>query len=94
VVGDFNETVGKDPTLMASICANHSLYDVVDHVHGTVADIPTYIRGSRRLDYCLLSCHIQFWLHAISFNLFNECASSDELASLISTCWALLASLT
>jgi hypothetical protein len=43
VVGDFNETLGKDPTLMASVCAKHSLYDVVDHVHGPVADIPIYI---------------------------------------------------
>jgi hypothetical protein len=80
VVGDFNETLGKDPTLMASVCAKHSLYDVVDHVHGPVADIPTYIRGSRRLDYCLLSSHLQARLHAVGFNLFNEFASSDHRA--------------
>jgi hypothetical protein len=80
VVGNFSETLGKDPTLMAYICAKHSMYDVVDHVHGPVADIPTYIRASRRLDYCLLSSHLQAPLHAVRFNLFNEFASSDHRA--------------
>jgi hypothetical protein len=79
VVGDFNKTLGQDPTLMASVCAQHSLYDVVDQVHGPIADIPTYIRGPPRLDYCLLSLHLQSWLHAVGLTtLFNEFASSDH----------------
>jgi hypothetical protein len=80
IVGDLNETLGKDPTLMASVCAKYSLYDVVDNIHGSDADIPTYIRGTRRLDYCLLSANLQPDLHATGFNLFNEYASSDHRA--------------
>jgi endonuclease/exonuclease/phosphatase family metal-dependent hydrolase len=79
VVGDFNETLGKDPTLMASVCAKFNLYDVVANVHGPAADIPTYIRGTRRrLDYCMLSTKLQSDVHAIGYNLFNQYAFSDH----------------
>jgi hypothetical protein len=80
IVGDFNETLGNDPTLMASVCAKYSLYDVVDNLHGSCANVATYIRGTRRLDYCLLSSHLQQDLQATGFNLFNEYASSDHRA--------------
>jgi hypothetical protein len=80
IVGDLNETLGNDPTLMASVCAKLNLYDVVDNMHGSSADIPTYIRGTYRLDYCLLSSTLQSAVHAIGFNFFNQYASSDHRA--------------
>jgi hypothetical protein len=43
--GDFNERLGDDPNLMASICASHDLFDVLDTKLGDAADVPTYIRG-------------------------------------------------
>jgi hypothetical protein len=47
IVGDLNETLGKDPTLMASVCAKYSLYNVLDNIHGSCADVLTYNRGTR-----------------------------------------------
>jgi hypothetical protein len=78
IVGDFNKTLGKDTTLMASVCTKYSLYDVVDNLHGSCTDVPTYNRGTRRLDYCLLFFNLQSDLQATGFNLFNEYASSDR----------------
>jgi hypothetical protein len=80
IVGHFKETLGNDPTLLASVCAKYSLYNVLDNIHGSCANVPTYIRGTRRLDYCLLSSNLQSDLKATCFNLFNKYAYSDHRA--------------
>jgi hypothetical protein len=49
--GDFNEQLGDDPNLMNMVCASSDLYDILDNRLGAAADVPTYIRGSTRLDY-------------------------------------------
>ena len=55
IMGDFNEELGHDPALMASICSTHGLYDVLSAMYPSDTNIPTYIRGNKRLDYFLLS---------------------------------------
>jgi hypothetical protein len=42
IVRDFNETLGTNPKLMASVCAEHALFDVHAHYHRIGANIPTY----------------------------------------------------
>jgi exonuclease III len=45
IIGDYNEALGKNANLMASICSKYDLFDVHTHFHGANADIPTYARG-------------------------------------------------
>jgi endonuclease/exonuclease/phosphatase family metal-dependent hydrolase len=78
VVGDFNELLGHDPGLMASVCAANHLFDVHPKFHGEVANIPTYTRSSKRLDYCAASASLEPYVAASGFNLFNECIHSDH----------------
>jgi hypothetical protein len=80
LVGDFNELLGADPNLLASICGDFDLVDAHDHQHGEASMVPTYIRGSRRLDYCLVSPKlVNFIVHG-GINLFNEFSHSDHRA--------------
>jgi hypothetical protein len=41
VVGDFNESIGTDPALMASICSSIRMSDAVEHSHPQSDTIPT-----------------------------------------------------
>jgi hypothetical protein len=41
---------------------------------------PTYIRGTKRLDYCLLSPCLAPFVRASGINRFNECYHSDHRA--------------
>ena len=52
LMGYFNEVVGDDPKMMARVLSVGNLTDVHVHKHGQ-ANIATYIRGRRRVDYCL-----------------------------------------
>jgi hypothetical protein len=81
ITGDFNETLGTNPRLMASVCAEHHMFDVQAHFHGDSADIATYIRGTKRLDYCLASPELEKYIVASGYNLFNEHIFSDHRAS-------------
>jgi endonuclease/exonuclease/phosphatase family metal-dependent hydrolase len=73
LVGDFNERLGDDPNLLASICGEFDLFDVHAYQHGDASMVPTYIRGSKRLDYCLLSPQLAPLVLASGINLFNQC---------------------
>jgi hypothetical protein len=80
-VGNFNEVLGHDPGLMASVCAANHLFDVHAKFHGEAANIPIYARGSKRLDYCAASASLEPYVAASRFNIFNECIlHSDHIA--------------
>jgi hypothetical protein len=81
IVGDFNETLGTNPKLMASVCAEHKLFDAHAHYHGSGANIPTYARGTKRLDYGIATTNLEQYIDACGFNLFNEHLHSDHRAS-------------
>ena len=55
IMGNFNEVLGKNPSLMSNICLEHSMYDVLNKLHPHEINKATYIRGKKRLDYFLLS---------------------------------------
>jgi hypothetical protein len=80
LVGDFNERLGDDPNLMASICGEFDLLDVHDFQHGDAATVPTYIRGSKRLDYCFVTPGLAPFVRRSGVNLFNEYYHSDHRA--------------
>jgi hypothetical protein len=65
---------------MASICSTVGLTEAIEHLHPTVADIPTYNRGRRRLDYCLISHSLLPTITAAGLNQFYEISSSDHRA--------------
>jgi hypothetical protein len=80
ILGDFNETLGVDPRMMASLCASHDLCDVLALFHGQDVKIPTYARGTKRLDYCLSSASLEGLITACGYNLFNEYIHCDHRA--------------
>jgi hypothetical protein len=83
VGGDFNEALGKNPNLMASICSTHDLFDVQAHFHGTHAAIPAYARGSTRSDYCVASSSLEAFVAACSYNLLNKFIHSNHHAQFL-----------
>ena len=54
-MGDFNKVIGDDPKMIATIISTGRLTYVHTHKHGHHANIATYIRGRRRVDYCFVS---------------------------------------
>jgi hypothetical protein len=54
LTGDFNEMVGDDPNGMVKVLSAGGLTDAHSHQHGIV-DITTYTRGTKRLDYVLVT---------------------------------------
>jgi hypothetical protein len=72
--------IGDDPNLPASICGEFDFVDIHDHQHGGASMVPTYIRGSKRLDYCLVSPELVNFILFSGINLFNEFAHSDHRA--------------
>jgi hypothetical protein len=83
IIGDYNEELGKKVNLMASVCSKHALFDVHTHFHGKNANIPTYARGSKRLDYCVASSRLEDFVASCGFNLFNEHIHSDHRAQFV-----------
>jgi hypothetical protein len=80
LIGDFNERLGDDPNLMASICGEFDFLDAHDFQHGNAAMVPTYIRGTKRIDYCFLSPSLAPFVRRACIDLFNKCYHSDHRA--------------
>jgi hypothetical protein len=83
IVGDFNEVLGQDPVLMALVCATHRLFDVHAKFHGLDADILTYARGTKRVDYCVASDSLEPHVTACGFNQFNENIHSNHRVAFV-----------
>jgi hypothetical protein len=81
LLGDFNEVIGQSPELMASICSELSLIDTIGYFHpGDATSTPTYNRGSRRLDYGLITQALLPSISASGMNTFGEISTSDHRA--------------
>jgi hypothetical protein len=72
VIGDFNEGLGYDPKLMASVCAAYDLVDVMDHLHSEDSDIPSYARSSNRLNYATVSNTLLQDISTAGLNHYHE----------------------
>ena len=70
LMGDFNEVVGVDPKMMAKVLVAGNLTNVHAHKHGH-ANIATYIRGRRQVDYCFASPRILEHVLRCGFEAFH-----------------------
>jgi hypothetical protein len=68
---------------MGSVCASNDLFDVISNFHGDSAEIPTYARGTKRLDYAVASASLRQLICACGYNLFNEHIHLDHRASFV-----------
>jgi hypothetical protein len=80
IVGDFNEGLGDDPALMASICRQFDLVDVMDILHPEDSHIPSYARSQNRLDYALVSRNLFPDIAYCDLNHYHEFFPSDHRA--------------
>jgi endonuclease/exonuclease/phosphatase family metal-dependent hydrolase len=83
IVGDLNEELGVDLSGFATSCAKFDLADVHEHFHPDTSDLVTYIRGSRRVDYAMVSHELLPWIKNNGFNPFNLIHSSDHRAGFL-----------
>jgi hypothetical protein len=83
IVGDLNEELGVDLSGFATSCAKFDLADVHKHFHPDTSDLVTYIRGSRRVDYAMVSHELLPWIKNNGFNPFNLIHSSDHRAGFL-----------
>jgi hypothetical protein len=86
IMGDFNESLGFALRLLGSVCASNDLFDVISNFHGESAEIPTYARGTKRLDYAVASASLRQLICACGYNLFNENMHSDHQTSFVDLC--------
>jgi hypothetical protein len=78
IVGDFNDSLGEDPSLMAHICYTHNLLDILDHQHPDAAHIPSYARSANRLDYAILSRNLVNFVTTSGLNHYHAFYPSDH----------------
>jgi hypothetical protein len=55
IIGDYNEDIGHEPALFASLCGAYSLVDIMDSLHPDQSLVSSYACGSTRLDYILVT---------------------------------------
>jgi endonuclease/exonuclease/phosphatase family metal-dependent hydrolase len=58
LAGDFNESLDAGTSNMSKICQDIGLSDVFSIRHPDIPEPATYIRGSRRIDYFLVSATV------------------------------------
>jgi hypothetical protein len=78
IVGDFNEDIGYNPAVMASVCSEFDLVDTMDTVHPDEAATPSYARSSNRLDYILLSLDLLPSLMDVGLGYYHDFYPSDH----------------
>jgi hypothetical protein len=78
ILRDFNEDVGSDPALMASVCCAFNLVDTMDTVHPDESHVPSYARSSNRLDYACLSADLLPDLLAVGLLHYHDFYPSDH----------------
>jgi hypothetical protein len=78
VIGDFNEALGNDPAGMSKICRELILSDVMKMRHGTSDEPATYARGTKRLDYVLMSQRCAIAVRKCGYEPFNHRLFSDH----------------
>jgi hypothetical protein len=80
LLGDFNEVIGINPVLMASIRGELDLIDTIGNLHPHEHSTPTYNRGGTRIDYGLISLDFLPTITSAGMNKFHEVSTSDHRA--------------
>jgi hypothetical protein len=90
VMGDFNEVLGNDPAGMSKICRELDLSDIMKMRHGTSDEPATYARGTKRLDYVLMSERCAISVRQCGYEPFNHRLFSDHRGMFVDLDMALL----
>jgi hypothetical protein len=72
VMGDFNEVVGRNASGFAKITSSFQLVDVLGHFHSVQTEVPTYARGTKRLDYVFCSADLLPAVASCGAEPFNQ----------------------
>ena len=80
IMGDFNEIVGKDPSGFAKITSKFDLVDIHRHYHSIKHEVPSYARGTDRIDFVFCSSAILSAVQACGVEPFNQHIFSDHRA--------------
>ena len=78
LMGDFNESIGVKPEEMASVITEGRLTDAYCFRHGIDNEHPTYARGTKRVDYILVSQRLTEHIRATGAEPFNFRIFSDH----------------
>jgi hypothetical protein len=78
LMGDFNESIGVNPAGMASVMTKGELTDAFCHRHSLLQEKPTYARGSKWVDYILLSSRVLNCVSKTGAEPFNFRIFSDH----------------
>lgn len=78
LMGDFNESIGANPSGMASVMSTAHLTDAFCYRHGINQEKPTYARGSKRVDYILISSRLTAFVQHTGAEPFNFRIFSDH----------------
>jgi hypothetical protein len=78
IVGDFNETLGENPALMAHRCSKYNLLDILDHRHPGDAHIPSYARSNNQLDYAIVARNLVPYITALGLHHYHHFYPSDH----------------
>ena len=82
-MGDFNEVVGLDPSGFSKISTKFSLVDIHGHFHSVQTEVPTYARGTERIDYILCSAPLIPAVTKCGAEPFNQNIHSDHRARFV-----------
>ena len=80
IMGDFNEVIGVDQSGFSKISTKFSLVDIHGHFHSITTEVPTYARGTERLDYILCSTPLLTAVSKCGAEPFNQHIHSDHRA--------------
>jgi hypothetical protein len=78
LMGDFNELIGAKPSEMASVINAGHLTDTYCFRHGLDRESATYARGTKRVDYVLVSHCLTEHIRATGAEPFNYRIFSDH----------------
>jgi hypothetical protein len=78
LAGDFSETLEHTNSKMRSLYAECNLVDVWTHLHPEHPDFATYIRGSTRVNYCLVSLPPVLAIPSIGYKPFHFRSKTDH----------------
>jgi hypothetical protein len=78
--GDFNEPLDAGSSNMAKICQDIGLADVFAIRHPDLPEPATHIRGSRRIDYFLVSESVLPAVTAVRYDRFNSASRPTIVA--------------
>jgi hypothetical protein len=80
LMGDFNEDITLPKSGMSALLhdSNLELVDIIGHTHSSAVGVPTYLRGTTRLDFALISRELIPSVNACGYLPFHSNFRSDH----------------